>query len=147
MSQADEALVDGELRLALYYTGLRDKIAALNVAVVGFSFTVYDKISDLKLEFFFFLLALGFFSFLASIRTSIAYNYHFRNYEGHLAASVTTPHRVADMFDRNRELYNNDKGMFAIPTFGTTYLPTHLFWSVAIGLICPMVALTVYHPW
>lgn len=147
MSETDQAFVDGELRLALYYTGLRDKIAALNVAVVGFSFTVYDKISDLKLEFFVFLLALGFFSFMASLRSSIAYNYHFRNYEDYLSEAVTQPRPVKAIFEANRAKYNNEKGKFAMLTFGATYVPTHLFWSIAIGLICPLVAVSVYRPW
>ncbi len=139
--------MDGELRLALYYTGLRDKIAALNVAVVGFSFTVYAKIGDLKLEFFIFLLALGFFSFMASLRTSIAYNYHFRNYEDYLSKTVTQPKPIEKIFEANRAKYNNEKGKFAMLTFGATYVPTHLFWSIATGLICPLVAVSVYHPW
>jgi hypothetical protein len=60
----EQAFVDAEIKLALYYSSIRDKIGALNVAVVGFSFTVFERVSDIKTEFFFFLIALGVFFLL-----------------------------------------------------------------------------------
>lgn len=146
-NSADPAFVDAELRLALYYNGLRDKIAALNVAVVGFSFPVYEKLAPFKVEFFGFLMALGIFSFIASLRSGIAYNFHFRNYEDYIGCCLTTPADCRAIFEENRKKYLNEKGAMALLTFGLTYIPTYVFWSVAIGLFCPLVALFVYHPW
>lgn len=141
------AFIDAEMRLALYYNGLRDKTAALNVAVVGFSFSIYDKIDNLKTEFFIFLIALGLISFIASLRTSIAFNYHFNNYEEFLKATIIKPIACSDLFEKNRAVYSNEKRKFSFITFGLTFIPTHLFWSVSIGAICPTVALFVYYPW
>lgn len=144
---AESAFIDAELRLALYYNGLRDKVAALNVAVVGFSFTVYEKIEGLRTEFFAFLLALGFLSFIAALRSGIAYNYHFNNYERYMEKIPGCPDGYQALFQLNREIYKKEKNTLLLPTLGLSRVPTYVFWSIAIGLICPAVAVLIYHPW
>ena len=44
--------VDCELRLATYYVNLRDKIAALNIAVLGFTFTILIRFRTLNPSIF-----------------------------------------------------------------------------------------------
>ena len=143
----EQAFIDAELRLASYYLGLRDKIAALNIAVIGFSFTLYEKIEPLKFEFFGFLLVLGVLSFVAALRASISYNFHFNNYEDFVSKSLIEPTSCADIFLTNRLKYYNEKGMFALLTFGGSYIPTHMFWSIFIGILSPTAAIFVFHPW
>lgn len=145
--QADPAFTDGELRLALYYQGLRDKIAALNIAVVGFSFPVYDKLSALKTEFFSFLIVLGALSFAAAIRSGIAYNVHYRNYERYMAEALKVPVDVSLIFQESRAIYAREKRNFSFVTLGVAFIPSHIFWALSIGLICPVVAFFVYWPW
>jgi hypothetical protein len=48
---------------------------------------------------------------------------------------------------KHRLLYQADKSKYACVTLGLSHIPTEFFWSFSIGLICPAVAVFVYHPW
>ncbi|WP_430464657.1 hypothetical protein [Tabrizicola sp.] len=145
MAELVATVIESELKLASYYTGLRDKIATLNVAIVGFSFSLYDKVVSHEKSYFFFLLGIGIFSLFAATRAGIAYNYHFRNYED-LVRSDAGTNAIDDLMKSNRGKYRAQKTRNAWYTLGTTLIPTHVFWSLSIGLICPMVAITAFWP-
>ena len=137
-----------ELLLAKYYLGLRDKIAALNVGVLAFTFSIYGDIEDFRNTYFAFLMLLGFVSALAAYRASLAYNYHFRNYEASVSLSGTTQFDFEEIIRVNRGNYAQEKKGYAqYLSLGTTRIPSHIFWTIFIGSICPMVALFSFWPW
>ena len=83
---------------------------------------------------------------MASIRAGISYNYHFGNYETAIKKFDSQSINLTSILDASRSVYKNEKSQYAKFTFWMTHMPSHVFWSVFIGSICPIVALVAFGP-
>lgn len=136
------SLLENERCLALYYANLRDKIGALNVAILGFVLAIFETAQKHETLFFALLLVIGFFSFASCLRAGIAYNFHFLNYDA-LARQVDG---IPAIFDQNRTKYWDQKFNTSMWSFCLTAIPTHIYWAILIGGVCPIFALTTLFP-
>ena len=125
-----------------YYTGLRDKIGALNVAFVGFVMSIFKTASENEAVFFVILIFIGVFSFVSCLRAGIAYNFHFNNYENLLKRRSD----LSELITNNRKVYKDYKNQTGRVSLGFTKIPTLYYWAILIGLICPFLAFSAFNP-
>ena len=136
------AFLENEIKLAQYYTGLRDKIGALNVAFIGFVMSIFKTASENEAVFFVILIFIGVFSFVSCLRAGIAYNFHFNNYENLLKQRSD----LSDILANNRKVYKDHTMPTGWVCFGETKIPTLNYWAILIGSICPFLAFAAFSP-
>lgn len=112
----------------------------MNLGVLAFTFIIFDQIKNFEFTYFMFLMILGFVSSFAAYRASVAYNFHFRNYEDAVITNDTSGQEFKRILENNRLKYASEKKAGALFNLGTSLVPSHVFWTLFIGLICPIVA-------